>query len=124
MADKSMTIGIMSKQDYIKRTIAIAKGEYQPSADEPKVWFDSEKSVMQVLSADNRKLLKLIIDYRPQSLAELSKVSHRSVSNLSRTLKTMAKYKIVELPKFGNTIVPEVKATEFDIKLTLPATFN
>lgn len=43
MQSKKLNIGIMSKADYIKRTIAIAKGEYKPKADEPKVWFESIK---------------------------------------------------------------------------------
>jgi hypothetical protein len=30
MPDKVMKVGIMSRQDYIKRTLAIAKGDYKP----------------------------------------------------------------------------------------------
>lgn len=55
-----LKLGILSKADYIKRTIAIAKGEYKPKADEPKVWFESIKSVVQVLSNENQELLKTI----------------------------------------------------------------
>lgn len=58
MKSKTLTIGILSKADYIKRTIAIAKGEYKPKEDEPKVWFESIKSVVQVLSNENQELLK------------------------------------------------------------------
>ncbi len=43
MATKVMKIGIISKKDYIKRTLAIAKGEYKPKKNEPKVWFESTK---------------------------------------------------------------------------------
>ncbi len=50
MNSKTLNIGIMSKADYIKRTIAIAKGGYKPKEDEPKVWFESIKSLVQVLS--------------------------------------------------------------------------
>ena len=53
----------------------------------------------QILSNENQDLLKLIIDQKPRSLAELEKISHRKKSNLSRTLKTLEKYGIVELPK-------------------------
>jgi predicted transcriptional regulator len=60
MNHKTLNIGILSKADYIKRTIAIAKGEYKPKADEPKVWFESIKSVAQVLSNENQELLKTI----------------------------------------------------------------
>lgn len=54
MKSKTLYVGILSKADYIKRTIAIAKGEYKPKADEPKVWFESIKSLKQVLSNENQ----------------------------------------------------------------------
>ncbi len=58
--NKTLNIGILNKADYIKRTIAIAKGEYKPKADEPKVWFESIKSLEQVFSNENQGLLKSI----------------------------------------------------------------
>lgn len=53
MNSRTLNVGIMSKADYIKRTIAIAKGEYKPKINEPKVWFESIKSLTQV-SNNNR----------------------------------------------------------------------
>lgn len=66
MKSKKLNIGILSKADYIKRTIAIAKGEYKPKDDEPKVWFESIKSLAQVLSNENQELLKNIIEKKSQ----------------------------------------------------------
>ncbi len=63
MEEKIMKIGIMSKDDYRKRIIAIARGEYKPRKDEPKVWFESMESLGQVLSGQNQKLLRLIRIY-------------------------------------------------------------
>ncbi|MDD5051644.1 MAG: hypothetical protein PHO27_02795 [Sulfuricurvum sp.] len=57
MESKILNVGILSKADYIKRTIAIAKGEYTPKADEPKVWFESIKLLVQVLRAKNKEEL-------------------------------------------------------------------
>lgn len=120
MRTKVLTIGIISKKDYIKRTIAIAKGEYKPRKDEPKVWFESIKSMAQVLSNENQELLKLIAQYKPCSLTELEKISHRKIANLSRTLKTLEKYNIVELPKATNgSIAPKVRATDFKVQFGL-----
>jgi len=48
MKRKIIKVGIMSKEQYKKRTIAIAKGEYIPKKDEPKVWFESIKSLSQI----------------------------------------------------------------------------
>lgn len=60
MKSKTLNIGVLSKADYMKRTISIAKGEYKPKADEPKVWFESIKSLAQVLSNENQELVKTI----------------------------------------------------------------
>lgn len=119
MMTKVATVGVISKQDYIKRTIAIAKGAYAPAHDEPKIWFESMQTLSQVLSSENQKLLELILNNKPASLTELGKLSDRKPSNLSRTLKTLERYGIVALPKIKGRLVPEVKVTDFDIKVGL-----
>ena len=57
---RTVKIGIMSYEAFKKRTIAIAKGEYKPKKDEPKIWFNSIKSLATALSEENQQLLKLI----------------------------------------------------------------
>lgn len=118
---KVMNVGIMSRENYKKRTIAIASGTYRPSADEPKIWFDSIKSLAQVLSNENQELLKLIIECKPQSLSELEKISHRKKSNLSRTLKTLENYGIVSLNRERGRVIPIVEATDFKVEFGLNA---
>ena len=113
---KVLKIGIMSRGDYKKRTIAIARGEYKPKKDEPKVWFESISSMAQVLSSENQKLLKVINEKKPTSLKELEIVTGRKSSNLSRTLKTMSRYGIVDLVKYNKSIKPVVKATDFKVE--------
>lgn len=119
MITKVMKVGIISREDYAKRTIAIAKGEYRPRRDEPNIWFESLKSMSQVLSSENQNLLKVIIEHKPRSLSELEKLSDRKKSNLSRTLKTLEKYGIVELPKKKGKLVPKVMATDFKVEFGL-----
>ncbi len=114
-----MNVGILSRQKYQKRTIAIAKGEYKPRVGEPKIWFESIKSLAQVLSSENQDLLKLIVERKPRSLTELEQISHRKKSNLSRTLKTLECYGIVSLKKENGKVVPEVKATNFRVEFGL-----
>jgi len=122
---KVMNVGIMSREDYKNRTIAIAKGEYKPKSNDPKIWFESVKSLSQVLSNENQELLKFIIQYKPQSLTELEKISHRKKSNLSRTLKKLESYGIVSLIKENGKVVPKVKATDFRVEFGLnSATFQ
>ncbi|MEA2113789.1 MAG: transcriptional regulator [Thermodesulfobacteriota bacterium] len=119
MATRVLKIGIISKEDYIKRTIAIAKGEYKPRKDEPKIWFESTKSMSQILSTENQKLLRTIIDNKPNSITELERITNRKKSNLSRTLKTLEKYGVVELKKIKGKIMPKVKATDFRVEFGL-----
>jgi predicted transcriptional regulator len=101
------------------RSLAIARGEVKPLPDEPKVWFTSTESFAKVLSASNRALLAAIAADRPASLTELAERTGRQKSNLSRTLKTMARYGFVTLRRdAGGRIVPEV--TYDAIELILP----
>ena len=116
---KIVYVGIMSKNEYKERTIAIAKGEYKRKKNEPKIWFESLKSMAQVLSNENRQLLKTILNHKPSSLTELEEMTGRKKSNLSRTLKTLERYGIVALHKEKNRIIPEVKATDFRVEFGL-----
>jgi predicted transcriptional regulator len=119
MNRKVLHIGIMSYQDYKKRTMAIARGEYRPPPNEPKVWFESVRSMAQILSSENQLLLRTILDNKPESLKELEVATGRSSSNLSRTLKTMARYGIVRMEKVHRNIRPVVEATDFTVQFGL-----
>ena len=112
---KKIVIGIMPQDKIRRRVLAIARGDYKPKRNEPKVWFPSMKSVAEVLSDQNRALLKMIAEMQPETLTELADAAGRQISNLSRTLKTMEHYGFVELRKINRTIKPVVKATEFEI---------
>ena len=118
---KTVRVGIMSKEEYKQRTIDIARGLYVPKANEPKIWFESMKSMAQILSNENQALLKTILDNKPKSLKELEVLTGRAKSNLSRTLKTLERYGIVELHKSNNALVAEVKATHFKVEFGFEA---
>ncbi len=57
-----ITIGIMPQKEIRKRIYAIARGEYRPHPDEPKVWCTSMKSLAEVLSDNNRALLHVVCE--------------------------------------------------------------
>ncbi len=82
---------------------------------EPEIWFTSMKSVAEVLSDQNRALLKVIRESNPDSIAVLAKATGRQPGNLSRTLKTMSRYGLVDLQREKNHVRPVVKASEFKI---------
>lgn len=121
MPRKVLKVGIMPKEAFRERTIAITRGEYQPKRDEPKVWFESVQSMAQVLSNSNQELLKAIIRHEPDTMKELASITGRAPSNLSRTLHTMQRYGIVELEKRKGALKPIVKAKDFRIEIALDA---
>lgn len=104
-----LKVGIASYEQMKARTLAVARGKQRVREDDPKIWFTSMESFAKVLSDRNRALLALISETQPDSLAELSQASGRAKSNLSRTLKTMERYGLVQLRKGqGGTIIPRV----------------
>jgi len=113
---KTLRIGIAPYADMKARTMAIARGELKPAPNDPKLWFTSIESLARVLSDKNRALLQLITAQQPTSLAELATLSGRAKSNLSRSLKTMARFGLVELVKGrGGTITPRVPYEEINL---------
>jgi len=94
---KTLKIGIAGYDQMKARTLAIARGERGRAGGEPRVWFTSIESFARLLSEHNRHLLELIARERPGSITELAELAGRSKSNLSRTLKTMSQYGLVEL---------------------------
>jgi predicted transcriptional regulator len=70
----------------------------------------------QILGSENQELLRLIIENKPKSLTELEEISGRKKSNLSRTLKTLERYGIVEFEREGKNIAPKVLATDFHVE--------
>jgi len=77
------------------------------------IWFDSLKSVANVLSKENQQLLKVIAEQQPQSVTELAMLTGRAVSNVSRTLKTLGKYNLVEMQSTKTMLRPIVIHQEF-----------
>ena len=112
---KATVIGIMPQNKIRERILSIARGEHKPKPTEPKIWFTSMRSLAEVLSDENRALLKIIKDTKPQSISSLAEATGRKPGNLSRTLNTMSNYGIVEMKRERNHVRPIAKATEFRI---------
>ncbi len=115
-------MGIASYEDMKARTMAVARGEQRIAPDEPKVWFTSTESFAKVLSAGNRELLRIIAEKAPGSLDELARNTGKAKSNLSRTLRTMEGYGLVNLERGERgRVTPRVMhdRVELDLQLTL-----
>ena len=112
---KTFVVGIMPQEKIRERVLAIARGDYKPKATDPKIWFTSMRSLAEVLSDDNRALLKVIQNAKPQSISSLADITGRKPGNLSRTLKTMSNYGFVEMKRESKHVRPIAKATDFCI---------
>jgi predicted transcriptional regulator len=113
---KKAKIGIASYEEQKKRIMAIACGEYKPKKSEPKIWFTSIESVAQALSTKNQELLKLIFECRPDSITNLAVLSGRKQGNLTRTLKTLERYGLIQIKKSGRSKMPVAVAGQFNLE--------
>lgn len=90
---------------YLDRDCAIGLKDQPP---EPEIvidiWFSSLHSLACILSLENQKLLKVIGECESPTITELSEITGRAISNLSRTLKVMSKHNLVALHKTGNCV--------------------
>ncbi len=110
---KKVKVGIMPSDQYRQRTIDIAAGRYKPKPGEPKIWFHSFKAMGEVLNPGNIELLKMIIEQEPETMTELADWSNRGISNLSRTMKTLRAYKLVDVIEHGNAKKPVARTDTF-----------
>lgn len=116
----TLKVGIAGYDEMKARTMRIARGEEKPAPDDPKVWFTSMESFAQLLSSGNRELLRVIDEQSPGSLEELSRITGRAKSNLSRTLKKMVSYGLVRMdPGEGQKLIPKVLHDRVELELPL-----
>lgn len=112
---KTIVVGILSQEKIRERMLSIARGDCKPKSTDPTIWFTSMRSLAEVLSDDNRALLKVIQDSKPESISSLADITGRKPGNLSRTLKTMSNYGFVEMKRENRHVRPIVKGTDFRI---------
>jgi predicted transcriptional regulator len=119
---KILKVGIAPREAIARYTREVVAGRRRRAADDPDIWFTSVESFAKVLSERNRELLALIAKRRPDSLDSLAAASGRARSNLSRTLRTMARYGLVRLEKGeGRKLRPVVTFERVELRLALAA---
>ncbi len=96
-----------------KRCVIGIRGQEPDPEYSVDIWFDSLKSVANVLSKENQHLLNVIADQHPQSVTELATLTGRAVSNVSRTLKTLGKHNLVEVQSVNKMLCPKAIYQEF-----------
>ncbi len=94
-----LRIGIAPYESIKAGTLAVARGERIFGATEPMVWFTSLESLAQVLSRRNRLLLEMIARTEPSSVTDLARTTGRAKGNLSRTLRTLERYRLLRFER-------------------------
>ena len=88
---------------------AVVCGDRSPPAHANAPVYESADALMRLLTPENRKLLSLIAQKRPQSVASLALLCGRAESNLSRTLAKLQNAGIIRMDDGdGRAKVPTV----------------
>ena len=80
---KAIVVGILPQERIRERMLAIARGEFKPKPTEPKICFTSMRSLAEVISDENRALLKVIQEAKPHFISSLTDITVRKPGNLS-----------------------------------------
>jgi predicted transcriptional regulator len=96
---------------------AVARGERPAPADAGKPSLNSVDAVVRLLTPENRKLLAIIRDRKPQSVAELVEMSGRAQPNLTRTLAKMASAGFITMKAVGRRKAPSVAVKKIVVEI-------
>lgn len=77
---------IQNMNDLEAEMRAVARGEKPAPADAARTSFESVEALIRLLTPENRKLMAIIRDRKPQSINELAEITGRAAPNLTRTL--------------------------------------
>ena len=96
---------------------AVARGDKKAPKDAAVTSFESADVLLRLLTPENRALLKMIRDEKPQSVADLARISHRAGPDLLRTLGKMEVFGLIELLVAGNRKVPVSRVTRLSVQI-------
>lgn len=96
---------------------AVARGEILAPTDAHLPSVDSAEVLIRLLTPENRSLLRTIRDAKPQSVAELARLTKRAEPNLLRTLGKLEACGFLEMRIVDRRRVPTpiIGKLHFDI---------
>jgi predicted transcriptional regulator len=108
---------IQSLESLREEMTAVAKGLRPAPPDAHVPSFNSLETVARLLTKENRQLLSLIRDRKPQSVAELAQLSGRSQPNLTRTLNKLEAVGFVAMRLHGRQKAPTAVISKLTIEI-------
>jgi len=95
----------------------VARGERSAPPDAARPSFNSVEAVVRLLTPENRALLAMIRDRKPQSVAELVQMSGRSQPNLTRTLAKLEAAGFITMKSLGRRKAPSVTVRKILVEI-------
>ena len=96
---------------------AVARGEAVAPADGATPSVESAEAVVRLLTPANRDLLRIIRDAKPQSVAELARLTKRAEPNLLRTLGKLEAFGLLEMRMVERRRVPTVLIGKLHVEI-------
>lgn len=110
---------IQSHKDLREQMKAVARGDEPAPADAAKASFESADVLLRLLTPENRELLRIIHDERPQSVADLARRTRRAEPNLLRTLGKLEAFGLIEMQPDGRRRVPVSRVRKLSVEIDL-----
>jgi predicted transcriptional regulator len=96
---------------------AVARGEKVAKPDANKPSFNSVEALVRLLTPANRRLLALIRDRKPESVAALATMTGRAQPNLTRTLAKLERAGFVTMKTVGRRKAPSAAIKKIIVEI-------
>jgi predicted transcriptional regulator len=96
---------------------AVARGERSAPKDSGKPSFNSVEALVRLLTPENRRLLALIRDRKPRSVADLVQMTGRAQPNLSRTLAKLEAAGFIKTRAVGRRKAPSAAIKKIVVEI-------
>jgi predicted transcriptional regulator len=96
---------------------AVARGERKAPADAARPSFNSVEALIRLLTPENRRLLAIIRDKKPSSIADLAKLTGRAASNLTRTLGKLEAAGLVRMEGLDKRKMPVATVKKLHVEI-------
>jgi predicted transcriptional regulator len=96
---------------------AVARGERSAPANAAQPSFNSVEALVRLLTPENRRLLALIRDRKPRSVADLGQMSGRAQPNLTRTLAKLEAAGFIRTKAVGRRKAPSAAIKKIVVEI-------
>jgi predicted transcriptional regulator len=96
---------------------AVARGERKAPVDAARPSFNSVEALIRLLTPENRRLLAIIRDKKPSSIADLAKLTGRAASNLTRTLGKLEAAGLVRMEGLDKRKMPVATVKKLHVEI-------